>query len=254
MTEESTSALRLECDRLTAALAEKTAQLDAISKEFEQFSQAISHDLRAPLRAVEGFAQILAEDYGDKLDEDGKRCIETLSAGAHKASALIEALRVFSRLCRAPFSPATLDMKKLVAQKVEEFQAEGATAKFKVEPLPEAWGDAHLVEAIFEHLLSNAVKFSQRQPRPAIEVSGRKDTDGTLYSVRDNGVGFDPKYSGRLFAVFQRLHDEKDFPGHGIGLATVQRAVHRHGGKVWAEAKLNGGATFFFTLPTPPQR
>ena len=240
MTDVSASALRAECARLTAALAEKTTQLDAISKEFEQFSQAISHDLRAPLRAVEGFAQILAEDYENKLDDDGKRCIHTLSAGAHKASALIEALRVFSRLCRAPFNPSALDMKKLVAQKVEEF---------KVETLPEAWGDAHLVEAIFQQLLANAVKFSQRQPRPVIEVSGRKDTDGTLYSVRDNGVGFDPKYAGRLFAVFQRLHDEKDFPGYGVGLATVQRAVHRHGGKVWVEAKPNAGATFFFTLP-----
>jgi light-regulated signal transduction histidine kinase (bacteriophytochrome) len=252
MTEESIDALRCERDRLAGALADRTAHLEAISKEFEQFTQTVSHDLRAPLRALEGFAQILLEDYGDKFDEGGQRCVRTLASSAHNASLLIEDLNGFARLCRAPFHPAAINMKRLAAQKVRELKAEGATAKFRADDLPEAWGDAGLLDAILDQLLRNAVKFTRRQNSPSIEVSGRVENGNTIYSVRDNGTGFDPKYAGRLFGVFQRLHEDKEFEGRGIGLATVQRLVHRHGGKVWAEGNVNAGATFYFSLPLRP--
>jgi light-regulated signal transduction histidine kinase (bacteriophytochrome) len=252
MTEESIDALRAERDRLAAALADRSSQLETISKEFEQFTQTVSHDLRAPLRAMEGFAQILLEDYRDKLDADGKRCVETLASGAQKASALIDDLHGFSRLCRKPFHPAVINMRRLAAQKTDELKAERTTAKFHIDALPEAWGDPDSLGAILEQLLRNAVKFTERQARPSIEISGRRENGSTIYAVRDNGAGFDQKYAGRLFGVFQKLHDDKEFEGRGIGLATVQRLVHRHGGKVWAEGKVNAGATFFFSLPDRP--
>ena len=252
MTQESIDALRAERDRLARALAERSAQWEAVSKEFEMFSQTLCHDLRAPLRALEGFAQILLEDYGEKFDADGQRCVQTLVSGAHNASALIEDLHGFSRLCRRPFHPAVIDMRLLASQKADELKADGAAARFRIDELPAAWGDQDLLGAVFEELLNNAVKFSRRQAHPSIEISGASESGHTVYSVRDNGMGFDPKYAGRLFGVFQRLHDDKDFEGRGIGLATVQRLVHRHGGKVWAEGKPNEGAVFFFSLPMRP--
>jgi len=252
MTEESIDALRAERDRLVGALADRSAQLESISKEFEQFTQTVSHDLRAPLRALEGFAQILLEDYRDKFDAEGKRCVETLASSSHKASALLDDLHGFARLCRKPFHPAVINMRRLAAQKAGELKAEGTTAKFRIDSLPEAWGDPDLLDAILEQLLRNAVKFTGRQALPSIEMTGWCENGSTVYAVRDNGAGFDPKYAGRLFGVFQRLHDDKDFEGRGIGLATVQRLLHRHGGKVWAEGKVNAGATFFFSLPVRP--
>jgi light-regulated signal transduction histidine kinase (bacteriophytochrome) len=252
MTEESIEALRAERDRLASALADRSSQLEAISKEFDQFTQTVSHDLRAPLRALEGFAQILLEDYKDKFDADGKRCLETLASGARKASALIDDLHWFARLCRKPFHPAVVDIGRLAAQKAVELKVGGATANIHIDALPKAWGDPDLLGAILEQLLRNAVKFTKRQTSPSIEMSGRREKGSTIYAVRDNGAGFDPKYAGRLFGVFQKLHDDKEFEGRGIGLATVQRLVHRHGGKVWAEGKVNAGATFFFSLPDQP--
>jgi light-regulated signal transduction histidine kinase (bacteriophytochrome) len=244
MTEESIDALRAERDRLACALADSSAQLEAISKEFEHFTRSLSHDLRAPLRALEGFAQILAEDYADKFDADGKRCVETLVSGAQKASALIDDLHGFSRLCRKPCQPAVIDLRRLAEQKVEQLKAEGATAEFRIDDMPEAWGDPEL--------LRNAVKFTRGQASPSIEISGQNVKERAVYSIRDNGIGFDPKYASRLFGMFQRLHDGKEFEGRGIGLAKVQRLVHRHGGTVWAEANVNAGAVFFFSLPARP--
>jgi light-regulated signal transduction histidine kinase (bacteriophytochrome) len=244
--------LRAERARLAAALADRSAQLEAITQEFEQFTQTVSHDLRAPLRALEGFAQILLEDYRDKLDVDGNKCLETLVSSSHKASMLLEDLHMYARLCKKPFAPAVIDMAKLAAQKVEDLKTEGAAAKFSIDSLPAAWGDPEMLDIILGHLLGNAVKFANRQKNPTVEVTGRRENGRTVFAVRDNGVGFDPKHAGRLFGVFQRLHDEKEFPGRGIGLAMVQRLVHRHGGRVWAEGKVNAGATFTFALPVQP--
>jgi light-regulated signal transduction histidine kinase (bacteriophytochrome) len=252
MSKESIDPLRAECDRLAAALADRSAQLEAVSKEFDQFTQTVSHDLRAPLRAMEGFAQILLEDYREKLDADGKRCVETLASSAHKASLLLEDLSTYSRLSRKPFQPLVINMEKLAAQKAEDLKMEGAKTKFSIAPLPEAWADPEMIDTIVGQLLANAVKFTSRQKNPCVEITGRRDNGNTIYAVCDNGVGFDPKYASRLFGVFQRLHDEKEFAGRGIGLATVQRLVHRHGGKVWAEGKTDAGAAFFFSLPVRP--
>jgi light-regulated signal transduction histidine kinase (bacteriophytochrome) len=252
MSVESMEGLRGERDQLSRELANRSAQLEAVSREFEQFTQTLSHDLRAPLRALEGFAQILMEDYGDKLDEDGKKCVETIGIGARKASALVEDLSAFSRLCRQPFQPGVVNMRQVFEQKAQELKGEGYPGKFQIGALPEAWGDLALLDSIVNELLRNAVKFTKRQAQPNIEITGKSEKGAMVYAVRDNGVGFEPKYAGRLFGIFQRLHDDKDFEGRGIGLATVQRLINRHGGKVWAEAKPNAGATFFFSLPPQP--
>jgi len=252
MSEESIDALRAERDRLACTLADRTSQLDAVTKEFEQFTQILSHDLRAPLRAVEGFAQILVEDYGEKLDADGKRFVQNLAAGARKASALIADLHAFSRLARKPFRPAVIDLRRMAKEKAGELKAEGAKVEIRIDEMPEAWGDPDLLTAVLEELLRNAIKFTSRQALPLIVMGGRSENGRTIYSVRDNGIGFDPRYASRLFGVFQRLHEDKEIDGRGIGLATVQRLIHRHGGSVWAESKLNAGATFYFSLPVRP--
>ena len=249
MSEESIEAVHAERDQLAKNLANRTAQLDSVTREFEQFTHSISHDLRAPLRALEGFANILIEDYAGKLDADGKRCIEVLASSAHKASLLIEDLLALSRACRRPFHPVAVNLGEMMARKVAEAQAEGAKAKFRLEPLPEVWADPDLLGMILEQLIGNAVKFSSRQAEPVVEVGGEAEAQQTVFHVRDNGVGFDPKHGSRLFGVFQRLHVDQEFEGRGVGLALVQRLVNRHGGRVWAEANVNEGATFFVALP-----
>ena len=234
---------------LERQLRERTAQLEAVTKEFEQFSHSVSHDLRAPLRAMEGFAQILVEDYGPQLGEEGKRCVDILEASARKATLLLEDLLTLSRLFRKPFAPAKLDMGALVAQRREELRAEAGSAKIHIDTLPEAWADAALIGQLWTILLENAIKFSRGQAQPQIEVSGRAEAGRVVYAVGDNGVGFDPKYVTRLFGVFQRLHGETEFPGRGIGLAVAKRIALRHGGEIWAEGRPKGGATFYFALP-----
>jgi light-regulated signal transduction histidine kinase (bacteriophytochrome) len=249
MRQESNDVPRDEREHLARALKECSNQLEAVTREFEQFTETLSHDLRAPLRATEGFSRILLEDYGDKFDGDAKQCLETVASSARKASALIEALNGFARLSRKPLRPALLNMRELAGQKAAEFKAGGAAASFKIEALPEAWGDPDLVDSILNNLIDNAVKFSRRQPQPSIKITGRAEDGTTVYCVRDNGIGFNPQYASRLFGVFQRLHEDGQFEGRGMGLATVQRLVHRHGGKVWAESKPGAGAAFFFSLP-----
>jgi light-regulated signal transduction histidine kinase (bacteriophytochrome) len=252
MSDEPIEAVRAERDRLARALADCSTQLETTSAEFEQFTHILSHDLRAPLRALEGFSKILIEDYGGKFDADGNRCLETLVSGARKASALVQDLHELSRLNRQPFHPDLVNVSLLVSRQAEKLRAGGAKAEFQIDDPPAAWADPALLEMVFEQLLLNAVKFSRRQPQPSVVIGGRTEGERTVYFVRDNGVGFDPKYAGRLFGVFQRLHPEKDFEGRGIGLAMVQRLVHRHGGKVWAEGKPGGGAAFCFSLPIRP--
>ncbi len=234
---------------LEKQLREKSAQLEAVTREFEQFSHSVSHDLRAPLRAMEGFAQILVEDYGPKLDDDGRHCVNVLAASAHKASLLLEDLLTLSRLFRKPFAPARVDMGAIVAERARELAAETGAAKIHIDKIPPASADAALISLVWTHLLENALKFSRGQPEPKIEVFGREEPERIVYGVRDNGVGFESKYSSRLFGVFQRLHGENDFPGRGIGLAVVKRIISRHGGEVWAEGRPKEGAAFYFSLP-----
>jgi len=249
MSEESTASLRAQLDDLARTLDERSAQLEAATREFEQFSYSVSHDLRAPLRAIEGFAQILAEDYGNSLDADGKRCVEILASAARKASLLIEDLLALSRLSRHPYRPDVVNMNELAARKIQELGTGAGKAQFRMSALPNAWGDHNWLGTALEHLLRNAAKFSRGQENPVVEIGGISEPHQTIYHVRDNGAGFDQKYAERLFGVFQRLHSEEEFEGRGIGLAIVQRVMNRHCGKAWAEGKVGQGATFFFSLP-----
>ena len=250
MSEDSTGSLQAERDHLARVLAERSAQLEAATREFEQFAYSVSHDLRAPLRAIEGFAQILTEDYSDALDDDGKRCIKILHSGARKASLLLEDLVTLSRLSRNPFKAEVVTMNELTAQTIRELGDDAIKAEIRVGALPDAWADPKWLGMALQQLLRNAVKFSRGRGKPVIEIGGKSEARQTVYHVRDNGAGFDPKYAERLFGVFQRLHGEEEFEGRGIGLAIVQRVIRRHGGNVWAEGEVGRGATFYFSLPT----
>lgn len=250
MSEESKASLQAKCDQLSRDLADRSAQLENATREFEQFAYSVSHDLRAPLRAVEGFAQILSEDYGETLDEDGKRCVRILVSGAKKATLLLEDLLTHFRVSRNAFNPDVVNMNALVAQKIQELGELAGKAEIRVGDLPNAWGDPKWLGTAIDHLLRNAIKFSRRQEKPLIEMGGKTEARETIYHIRDNGVGFDAKYADRLFGVFQRLHGEEEFEGRGIGLAIVMKALRRHGGNAWAEGIAGRGATFFISVPT----
>lgn len=252
MAEETAKALQAERDRLAGELFERTAQLDALATELQQFTYAVSHDLRAPLRAMEGFAQILLEDYAAKLDADGRHALDVIFSSARKTSFLIEDLTILSRMGSKALVPARLNMTDLVRDKVAAFRAAGAQASFSIGHLPEAWGDREMVGVVWEHLLDNAVKATRRQDQPAITITGRVEGRQAFYETRDNGIGFDPSRADRLFGVFQKLHGEEEFAGRGVGLALVKRLISRQGGTAWAEGTVNKGAAFSFSLPLPP--
>jgi signal transduction histidine kinase len=240
-----------EVSELNARLAQHAAELEAANRELESFSYSVSHDLRAPLRAVSGFSRILAEDYGGALDGEGRRLVQTIRQGAARMEQLIEDLLELSRVGRTQLARRPIDMTAIVRRSLAELQAAGEARPERcvLEPLPEAWGDPQLVEQVWANLLSNAFKYSSVRAEPLVRVSGRSAGGASYYSVADNGVGFDPRHGEKLFRVFQRLHGEDEFPGTGVGLAIVQRIVARHGGRVWAEARLDEGATFHFMLP-----
>ena len=243
---------------LNAALLAKAAQLEATNKELDSFSYSVSHDLRAPLRAIDGFALMLVEDYQERLDAEGLRYLSVIRQNSRRMGALIDDLLAFSRLGRQPVAHGEVNVDSLVREVVEEVlhtealgeRGEAAIAPhIEVEPLPPACGDRGLLRQVWANLIANAVKYSSRAVRPFIQVSGRQVGAETHYSVRDNGVGFDMEYAGQLFRVFQRLHRADEFSGTGVGLAIVHRVVTRHGGRVWAEGKVDHGAVFSFALP-----
>jgi PAS domain S-box-containing protein len=243
---------------LNAALLAKAAQLEAINKELESFSYSVSHDLRAPLRAIDGFALMLKEDYQERLDAEGFRYLSVIRQNSRRMGALIDDLLAFSRLGRQPVAHGEVNVDSLVREVVEEVlhteslgeRGAAATAPhIEVEPLPPVRGDRGLLRQVWANLIGNAVKYSSKAARPFIQVSGRQVGAENHYSVRDNGVGFDMEYAGQLFRVFQRLHRADEFSGTGVGLAIVHRVVTRHGGRVWAEGKVDHGAVFSFALP-----
>ena len=250
--------------RVEEQLRRLNETLEDSNKELESFSYSVSHDLRAPLRAVNGYVKMLQQAYGDRLDAEGHRLIGVVASEAQRMGRLIDDLLAFSRQGRQPVKSADIDMAALAHDEFErlvkeppdgvtslELKPDGhAPPRLDIKPLPPAQGDPAMLRQVFANLLGNAVKFTRRQPAPVIEVGAASDAAGTTYYVKDNGVGFDEKYVHKLFGVFQRLHTEKDFEGTGVGLALVQRIIHRHGGKVWAEGKPGAGATFYFTLPT----
>jgi signal transduction histidine kinase len=227
----------------------RTSELRAANRELEAFSYSVSHDLRAPLRAIAGFVQILEEDHGDKLDPEARRHLERVKLNARRMGQLIDDLLSFSRIGRTTMLRQTVDVTALATSAAQEaIAATGRTIDLSVAPLPACYGEPSLLNQVFVNLISNAIKFTATTPNPAITI-GSSSNGETVYFVRDNGVGFDERYAEKLFGVFQRLHRSDEFEGTGVGLAIVHRIISRHGGRVWAEGKLNGGATFYFTLP-----
>jgi signal transduction histidine kinase len=236
---------------LNAHLHQQTRQLEAANKELEGFSYSVSHDLRAPLRAIDGFAQMLEEDHRNRLDREGLRFLSVIRNNSKRMGILIDDLLTFSRLSRQAVSKSEVDMNRLVQEVIDELRPHQGVENAKIElgTLPPAEADRALIRQVWLNLLSNALKYSAKSPNPVIEVTGCHDGVDTIYTVRDNGVGFSMDYASKLFGVFQRLHRAEEFSGTGVGLAIVQRLVARHGGRVWAEGSVNNGARFSFALP-----
>jgi light-regulated signal transduction histidine kinase (bacteriophytochrome) len=231
---------------------ERTTQLEVANKELEAFSYSVSHDLRAPLRGIDGYARILEEDYNAKLDDEGRRVLGVVRSEALRMGALIDNLLTFSRLGRQRVELTVIDMTALARDVFDRLieKAEGAPVRFDLDELPPAHGDIAMVRQVLVNLLGNAIKFTRRRSAPVIEIGGTLADGTSAYFVRDNGEGFDEAFKDKLFRVFQRLHSEEEFEGTGVGLALVQRIVHRHGGEVRAEGRPGIGATFHFTLPS----
>jgi signal transduction histidine kinase len=244
-------ALQKAHDELEVRVAQRTAELQSANKELEAFSYSVSHDLRTPLRAIDGFSKILLEDYPDRLDREGKRVLNVIRDNTDRMGELIDDILTLSRLGRKEMKKKDINMEKLTKDVFEELKGLTPERKLrmKINALPSAYGDDSLIREVLLNLLSNAIKFSKDQEVSVIEVGGKLQDNENVYYVKDNGVGFDMQYVDKLFGVFQRLHSQEEFKGTGVGLAIVQRIIHRHRGRVWAEGKVNKGATFYFTLP-----
>lgn len=245
--EDALRELRADLER---RVVERTADLEAANRELEAFSYSVSHDLRAPLRTMDAFSQAVLEDYEAVLPDEGRRYLRLIRGGAQKMGALIDDLLTFSRLSRAPLNRQTVDMGRVVQGALEDLESarEGRSIDVRIGELPACEGDASLLRQVWVNLLSNAFKYARHKDPAVVEVGCEETNSGPAYFVRDNGTGFDMKYSGKLFVVFQRLHRAEDYEGTGVGLAIVQRVINRHGGRVWAEAAPDRGATFRFTL------
>lgn len=228
----------------------RTAELAQANQGLERFAYSVSHDLRTPLRAIVGFTRTLEKEYGAVLDDEGHRLIGIILHSGHRMDRLIEDLLSLSRLRRRSVAAESLDMSALVAEALRDIESTSTKhVEVRVAALPEVIADRSLIWEVWSNLLSNAFKFSATREQPLIEVSGRREGDHCVYSVRDNGVGFNMKYYDRLFGVFERLHDAEEFPGSGVGLAIVRAALEKHDGRVWAESEVGRGTTFHFSLP-----
>ncbi len=236
------------------SLERKGRELEAANKELESFSYSVSHDLRAPLRAVEGYAASLQEDYGDKLDAEGLRFLRNIREGATRMGQLIQDLLAFSRLGRQPLTVTQTDSHYLVQAAWETLRSSqpALRAELLIGELPPSCGDPRLLQQVWTNLLENAVKYTHKAEQPRIEITGEIAGTEAIFSIRDNGVGFDMRYYDKLFNVFQRLHSDTEYSGTGVGLAIVQRVIARHGGRVWAKSEPGKGATFSFALPVAP--
>jgi PAS domain S-box-containing protein len=239
-------------ETLEQRVADRTANLEAANRELEAFSYSISHDLRAPLRAIDGFMMILEEEHSAQLDAEGHKVASIVRENAKRMGRQIDELLELSRVSRRELQKTAVGMRGLAQSVFLELVTphEQDRIRLVLEDIPDIEGDLTCLHQVWTNLLSNAIKFSAKREDSLVEVRARRADGEVVYSVRDNGVGFDMKYSGKLFGVFQRLHAQKDFEGTGVGLAIVQRLIQRHGGRVWAEAQIGEGATFFFALPT----
>lgn len=244
-------ALRTLNAELEQRVHDRTAELEAANKELEAFSYSVSHDLRAPLRAIDGFGRILVEDYAGSLDAEGRRVLGVISSETRRMGQLVDDLLGFSRLGRQKLESARVDMTALARAVFDEqaAQAPKRALRLDLQPLPPAEGDPAMIRVVMSNLVANAVKFTRDRNPAVIEIGSRLVDAQTVYYVKDNGVGFDMNYVHKLFGVFQRLHSTEEFEGTGVGLALVQRVILRHGGRVWAEGKVDEGATLSFTLP-----
>lgn len=227
------------------------AELQSAYKDMENYSTAVSHDLKAPVRRIEGFSDILLKDYADRLDEHGKDILRRTVANTEKMKQLIEDLLHFSRVSATEIKRSEIDMEELARGVYEELKAGAGERKiqFEVKSLPPACGDPVLIHQVFFNLLSNAVKFTRTKETAIIEVSGNSEKDENIYNVKDNGIGFDMRFADKLFGLFQRIQTEKTFEGTGVGLVIVRKIVEKHGGRVWAEGRPGEGASFYFSLP-----
>ena len=237
--------------RLEERVNERTAQLEAANKELEAFSYSVSHDLRAPLRAIDGFSKYILEDYGSKLDSEANRLLELVRTNTQKMDKLITDILTLSRISRSEHKLGVVDMTKMAKSMFNEVVSSEERAKltFNVGELPLANADATYLKQVWIILISNAVKFSSERKKPLIRIEGYTENGNNIYYIEDNGVGFNQEYAHKLFGVFQRLHKADEFEGTGVGLAIVKRIILRHGGKVWANGKEGKGATFYFSLP-----
>jgi light-regulated signal transduction histidine kinase (bacteriophytochrome) len=235
---------------------ERTAELESANKELEAFSYSVSHDLRSPLRTVDGFSQAVLEDYGPQIPVEGRRYLQTIRDGAQRMGVLIDDLLTFSRLSRLPLHKQGVDMAKMARATFAELDSdkEGRKIELKIGELPRVHGDPALLKQVWVNLLSNAMKYTRKREAAIIEVGSKRENGAVICFVADNGTGFDMQYAHKLFGVFQRLHRTDEFEGTGVGLAIVQRVIHRHGGRVWAEATEGKGATFYFTLEGAEQK
>ncbi len=240
--------VRSQAEELEKRVKERTQELELANKELEAFSYTVSHDLRAPLRAVDGFVRIFEEDYSRHVDDEGRRLIGVIRESSRRMGTLIDNLLSFSILGRRLLHPMNVDMTQLAAEAWVELGADERVS-CSLPPLPPATGDRAMLKQVWTNLLGNAYKYSAKREAPRVEVSATVQDGESVYCVSDNGTGFDMRYYGKLFGVFQRLHAATEYPGTGVGLAIVQRIVVRHGGRVWAEGEPGQGARFFFSLP-----
>lgn len=230
-------------------------ELTALNEELEAFSYSVSHDLRSPLRHIAGFVELLRKHVGGSVDEKGRHYLDVITYSAEQMGKLIDDLLQFARVGRTEVRREKIDMQSLVHSTIAAVTSElrDRDVEWRVDILPEVLADASMIRQVMTNLVSNAVKYSRPRPHAVIEVGARRQNGEIIFHVRDNGVGFEPKYASKLFGVFQRLHRSDEFEGTGIGLANVRRVIHKHGGKTWAESAPEAGATFYFTLPVSPQ-
>jgi len=233
------------------ALRERTEQLRGVQRDLEAFAHSMAHDLRAPLRGIAAYIRGFMEDYGESLDSPGRETLGRISAEAQRAERLISDLAAYCRVGQQRFDVAAIDMADLARSAFQDLtEAKRIQGPIlNLAPLPAASGDRAMVRAVWSHLLGNALKFTRGCAAPEISITATSEGEWNIYCISDNGAGFEPRYAGRLFAVFQRLHRHEDFEGSGVGLAVVARLIQRHGGRAWADGQVGRGAKIFFSLP-----
>ena len=250
LVDQRTAELRSAAQGLEQRVIARTVELQQVNQQLEAFAYSVSHDLRAPLRHIDTFSQILMDDYGDKLDKDGQRMLQRIVNGCEQMERLINSILALSRTANLQINKNLVNLELLAVRAYEELTGDGSRVEieFVTHPIPECLADPILLNQVLVNLISNAIKYSRKSDTPRIEIGCFLDSGRPVYFIRDNGIGFDMQYADKLFGVFQRLHSSCEFEGTGIGLAIVRNIIQRHGGTVWAEAEVNNGATFFFTL------